>query len=130
MMKNRNLQKFSAVILSAFGLITLFLTLSIFFDLFGVRAMEGNYVLFVIIANFICSLLYLLAGIGFWTQKMWTTNVLVFSTVILLITFIVFNIYTSNGGLHEQKTFGALIFRTSITFAFSVIAYFSIKKSR
>lgn len=128
MMKNRNLQKFSAVILSAFGLITLFLTLSIFFDLFGVRAMEGNYVLFVIIANFICSLLYLLAGIGFWTQKLWTTNVLVFSTVILLITFIAFSVYALVGGLHEQKTYGALIFRTSLTVVFLIISFFSIKK--
>ncbi|NDP21009.1 MAG: hypothetical protein GZ091_08015 [Paludibacter sp.] len=128
-MIKKYLQKFSAVFLSAFGLITLFLTLSIFLNLFGIREKEGNYVLFVVIANFVCSLLYLFAGIGFWTQKIWTSEVLIFSTVILLITFIAFNIYASNGGLHEQKTYGALIFRTSITFAFSIIAYFSIKKS-
>lgn len=124
-----NFQKLSAVILSAFGLITLFLTLSIFLNLFGIREKEGNYVLFVVIANFICSLLYLFAGFGFWTQKTWTPKVLFFSTVLLLIAIIAFNIYASNGGLHEQKTHGALVFRTSITFVFSMVAYFSIKKS-
>jgi len=128
-MVNKYLQNISALILFVFAVITMFLTLSIFLNLFGIREKEGNYVLFVVLSNFICSLLYLLAVIGFMTQKIWTTNVLGLSTVILLITFIAFNIYTSNGGLHEQKTFGALIFRTSITFAFSIVAYFSIKKS-
>ena len=126
-MKNRNLQKLSAAILSLFGLITLFLSISIFFDLFGVRAMEGNYVLFVVIANFIASLLYILAGVGFWIQKLWTTNVLVASAAILLIALIGFSIYALTGGLHEQKTFAALIFRTVFTVVFIVISFFSIK---
>jgi len=34
----------SAVILTAFGLLTLFLSTSVIFDLFGIRAKEGNYV--------------------------------------------------------------------------------------
>lgn len=127
-MKNKYLQKFSAIFLSGFGLLTLFLSLSIFFDLFGVRAIEGNYVLFVVIANFIASLLYILAGVGFWIQRFWTTKVLGITTITLLITFMIFSVYASNGGLHEQKTYGALVFRTAVTLLFSVISYFSIKK--
>lgn len=126
-MKNGNLQKLSALLLSAFGLITLFLSLSIFFDLFGVRAMEGNYVLFVVIANFISSLLYILAGVGFLTQKLWTTNVLVASVAILLVAFMAFSVYAFTGGLHEQKTYAALVFRTVFTLVFVVISFFSIK---
>ncbi len=127
-MKNRNLQKLSAAVLSVFGLITLFLSTSIVFDLFGIRAMEGNYVLFVVIANFIASLLYLLAGVGFWTEKMWTTNVLVGAAAILIIAFMAFSVYALTGGLHEQKTYGAIIFRTVFTLVFVVISFFSIKK--
>jgi hypothetical protein len=127
-MKNRNVQKNSAAVLTVFGLITLFLSTSIFFDLFGVRAMEGNYVIFVVIANFIASLLYLFAGVGFWTEKLWTTNVLVVSAGILLIAFMAFSVYVFTGGLHEQKTFGALIFRSVFTLVFVVISFFSIKK--
>ena len=41
----------SAVILTAFGLLTLFLSTSVIFDLFGIRAKEGNYVHFVVWAN-------------------------------------------------------------------------------
>jgi len=35
------------IVLAVFGLVTLFLSSSVIFDLFGVRAIEGNYVLFV-----------------------------------------------------------------------------------
>ena len=55
----------SAVILTAFGLLTLFLSTSVIFDLFGIRAKEGNYVLFVVWSNFISSILYLFAAYGF-----------------------------------------------------------------
>lgn len=129
-MKNNYLQKISALILSAFGLITLILSASIFLDLFGVRAMEGNYVLFVVIANFICSILHLQAGIGLWLQKQWTTKLIGSSIILLLVTFIAFSIYAANGGLHEQKTFGALGFRTALTAIFYAISYFSFKKPR
>ena len=129
-MKNRNLQKLSAAILSVFGLITLFLSTSIIFDLFGIRTMEGNYVLFVLIANFIASLLYLIAAIGFWTQKLWTTNVLVVSAAILLITFFAFSVYAFTGGIHELKTHGALVFRIIFTIVFIIISFFSIKSDK
>ena len=56
---------FLATILGAFGLLTLLLSTSVIFDLFGVRAKEGNYVLFVVWANFISSILYLFAAYGF-----------------------------------------------------------------
>jgi predicted RND superfamily exporter protein len=54
-----------ATILAAFGLLTLFLSTSVIFDLFGIRAKEGNYVLFVVWSNFISSILYLFAAYGF-----------------------------------------------------------------
>lgn len=38
----------TAILLVGFGLLTLFLSTSVIFDLFGVRAKEGNYVLFVV----------------------------------------------------------------------------------
>jgi hypothetical protein len=45
--------KAAAVIITLFALITLFMSTSVIFDLFGIRAKEGNYVLFVVISNFI-----------------------------------------------------------------------------
>ena len=82
------LPKIIAIILAAFGLLTLFLSGSVIFDLFGIRAKQGNYVLFVVWSNFISSLLYLVAAYGFITTKKWTTLLLGASTIILIAAFI------------------------------------------
>jgi hypothetical protein len=117
-----------ALPLAAFGLLTLFLSTSIIFDWFGIRAKEGNYVLFVVWANFICSLLYLFAAYGFIKAKKWTVLLLGLAIIIMISTFIIFIIYIYSGGIYETKTVGALIFRTIITLVFVVLAYFTIAK--
>lgn len=61
--------KITASVLFAFGLLTLFLSTSIILDLFEIRAKEGNYVLIVVYANFICSIIYLIAAYGLLKNK-------------------------------------------------------------
>ena len=117
-----------ALPLAAFGLLTLFLSTSIIFDWFGIRAKEGNYVLFVVWANFICSLLYLFAAYGFIKAKKWTFLLLGLATIVLISTFVIFIIHIYFGGIYETKTVGALIFRTIITLIFVFLAYFTIAK--
>ncbi len=116
-----------ALILTAFGLITLFLSSSVVFDLFGIRAKEGNYVLFVVIANLISSLLYLLAVYGIMLKKIWTTNILSISAGVLIIAFIGLFVHINTGGIYETKTIGAMVFRISLTLLF-VIASFLLNK--
>jgi hypothetical protein len=117
-----------ALPIAAFGLLTLFLSTSIIFDWFGIRAKEGNYVLFVVWANFICSLLYLFAAYGFIKAKKWTFLLLGLATIVLISTFVIFKIYIYSGGIYETKTVEALIFRTIITLIFVIFAYFTIAK--
>lgn len=119
-----------AIILAAFGLLTLFLSSSVIFDFFGIRAKEGNYVLFVVWSNFISSLLYLFAAYGFVTAKKWTPLLLAISTITLIIAFLGLIIHIYAGGLYETKTIGALIFRTSVTLVFTLLAYFTITKKK
>jgi hypothetical protein len=123
-------QKITSVFLFGFGLLTLFLSASIIFDLFEIRIREGNYVLFIVWANFICSFLYLLAAYGFRRSKKWTTKLLISSVVILIIALIGLMIHIYSGGLYETKTIGAMIFRTSITIIFTLISYFTISKEQ
>jgi hypothetical protein len=118
------------ILLTGFGLITLFLSTSIIFDLFGIRAKEGNFVLLVVWANFICSLLYLIAVMGFIDNKKWTTILLAISTIILIAAFIGLKIHIQSGGLYEIKTINALIFRISATILFTILAYFTINKNK
>ena len=119
-----------AILLAGFGLLTLFLSTSVIFDLFGIREKEGNYVLFVVWSNFISSILYLLAAYGFIKSKKWTTSFLGISTLILLTAFVGLKIHSSSGGIYEEKTIDAMIFRISVTLIFAIIAYFTITKKK
>lgn len=120
----------SSLILAGFGLLTLFLSSSVIFDWFGIRAKEGNYVLFIVWANFISSLLYLISTYGFLKIKSWTFKALSVATVILVVALIGLFIHIYSGGIYETKTVFAMLFRISVTIAFTVIAYFSINKKK
>ena len=119
-----------ATILTGFGLLTLFLSTSVIFDLFGIRAKEGNYVLFIVWSNFISSILYLIASYGFVTSKRWTAKLLGVSTIILITALIGLFYHINSGGIYETKTIGAMIFRISVTIVFAIIAYFTITKKK
>ena len=126
-MKNL-LPKFTIGLLIGFGLLTLFLSTSVIFDLFGIREKEGDFVWLIIYANFISSILYLLAAYGWIKNKTWTTRLLSISSIILILAFIGLFFHINSGGLYETKTIGAMIFRTSLTLIFTLISYYSIQK--
>ena len=120
--------KISAIVLFAFGALTLFLSTSIILDLFGIRAKEGNYVPFVVWANFLASILYLIAAFGFLKSRKSTVQFLALASAILFIAFIALLIHINSGGTYETKTVAAMIFRTSITLVFTAIAHYKIAK--
>ncbi len=130
-MKNRMIINIaSATILALFALLTLFLSSSVIFDWFGIRAKEGNYVLFIIWANFICSVLYLIAVYGFVKRTKWTFWVLITALTILIFAFIALMFYVENDGIYEPKTIKAMIFRMLVTLSFSLVAFFNLKTTR
>lgn len=116
------------IVLVAFGLLSLFMSSSVIFDLFDIRAKEGNYVLFIVWTNFFASIFYLFAAFGFFTKKLWTSKLLGIATIMLLVAFIGLLFHINTGALYETKTVGAMIFRITLTLAFAIIAYFSFKK--
>lgn len=115
--------KIIAVVLILFALLTLFLSASVIFDLFGIRAKEGNYVPLVVWANFISSILYLAAAYGLFKIKKWPVGLLALSTVVLVAAFIGLKIHISEGGLYEAKTVNAMIFRIGLTILLAVASY-------
>jgi hypothetical protein len=126
----RAIPYFLASVLAAFGLLTLFLSSSVIFDLFGVRAKEGNYVLFVVWANFISSMIYIVAAYGFIENKKWTAQLMGISAFVLVFAFVGLFFHINSGGIYETKTIGALIFRITVTLVFSALAYFTINKTK
>ncbi len=110
-------------VLIAFALLTLFLSSSVILDLFGIRGQEGNYVLFVVWANFISSVLYLFAAYGLIKYKKWSYMPLGASVIILTAALIGLFYHIELGGLYETKTVGAMFFRTTLTIVFTILAY-------
>lgn len=128
MNKNSFIRIISAIVLVAFGLLTLYLSSSILFDWFGVRAKQGNYVLFIVGINFSCAILYLTAAYGFIIRKLWTVKVLLTALIILLLGFAGLLIHINAGNLYETKTVGAMVFRIVITTIFLGISKKILKK--
>ncbi len=120
--------KISAIILTLFALITVFMSGSVIFDLFGIREKEGHYVLFIVISNFICGFFYLMAAYGLFVRKKWTTHLLLVSTAILLLSFAGLLWHINTGGIYEQQTIKAMLFRISITILFTGISWRYISK--
>ncbi len=129
-MKSKIILYISGAVIALFGIATLFMSTSVIFDLFDIREKEGNYVLFVVIANFICSLLYLAAAYGFFTRKKWTTMALNIAVGILIIAFFGFGIHIYSGDIYEHKTISAMIFRTLLTVGFAFISYKYISQEK
>jgi hypothetical protein len=123
---NKIIRYLSASILVLFGLLTLFLTTSVIFDLFGIRAKEGNYLLIVVWANFVSSFLYFAVAYGFIYAKKWTTKLLGACSILLSLAFIALMYHINSGGSYEKETIVGMILRLTITIAFTGTSYFSI----
>ncbi len=106
------------------------MTTSVIFDLFGIREKEGNYVLFVVLANFFAAILYLISVYGIFTKKSWTSIPLFTSAIILIIAFVFLQVHIEEGGNYEEKTVVALVIRTVLSLIFAVITYFQINKNK
>jgi hypothetical protein len=126
----KSVLKILSVILFLFAGVTLFMSGSIIFDAFGIREQEGNYVLFVVVANFICGFLYALAAYGLFGRKTWTTPLLFLATGILLVAFISLLWHIDGGGNYEERTIKAMIFRIVVTSVFAILSYGLITKNQ
>ena len=93
-----------SLLLTGFGALSVFMTLSIIFDWFGIREKEENYVLFIVYTNLVCGLIYLYAAYINWKKQQNSFYVLALATGILIVAFVALQVYASNGGIHEAKT--------------------------
>ncbi|MCB0410723.1 MAG: hypothetical protein KDD29_10925 [Flavobacteriales bacterium] len=122
--------RIAAILISLFALVTLFMSTSVIFGLFGIREKEGNYVLFVVISNFMAGFLYLVSAYGLLREKSWTTKLLLFTAITLIVCFIGLLFHINSGGIYEQKTIKAMLSRIAIAVAFTGMSwYFITRKS-
>lgn len=118
----------ASILLLVFGLLSIFLTLSVILDLFDVREKEGNYVLFIVYTNLVCGILYVIAAIQNWYERMMSVYILSLATLVLIVAYIALLIYVANGGIHEAKTPNAMLFRTVFTAVLAGVSFFVTRK--
>lgn len=121
------LKTIQAGLLVLFGTISLFMTLSVIFDLFSIRKMEGNYVLFIVYTNLICSIIYLFAAFLNRKNIKLSNYGLAVALTILIVSFVGFLIFISNGGVFEIKTIKAMIFRIAFTLCMLIVGIIVLK---
>jgi hypothetical protein len=115
--------------LIGFALLTFFLSTSVLLDLFRMRIKQGNYVLFVVLANFLSSIFYFISAFAFISKRRWAVKPLLVSLAILIMAQIGFVIHINLDGLYETKTVGALIFRIILTTVFTLLIHRYSKKT-
>ena len=104
-------QKAVAVFAVLFGLLTLFKSGGILFDMEGAKEAAGVYVPFVVQFNFVAGFFYILAGVGIWFGLRWACPLSGLIVLATLLAAAAFAFHISQGGGYEVKTAAALAVR-------------------
>lgn len=129
-MKIKRLKIIQSSMLTLIGVISVFMTLSVIFNLFGIRKIEGNFVPFVVYANLVCGVLYLIAAYSTWRNVKLSSFILGVALILLIVTFVGLFMHINSGGVYEMKTVKAMTFRTVFTTAMLVIGIVLFKKEK
>lgn len=121
--KNKIFKYSIAIVLIAFALLTIFISSSVLFDWFGIRAKEGNYVPFIVKTNLTAGILYIIVVYGFLKSKKWSFWLMLSIALVLLFAFTAFYIHIQTGGLYENQTIGAMTFRILFSLLFAGLIY-------
>jgi hypothetical protein len=124
-----SIRRLLSIFICAFGALTLFMSGSVIFDLFGIRDLEGNYVSFIVWINFLGGFMYFFAGYGLWKNQRWSLRVFGGLIVMLILGYMGLFIHIYNEGLYEEKTVRAMLFRIVLTLVLYVISRFFLSKS-
>lgn len=125
---NRVVKYLSVLFLILFGGLTVFLTSSVLFDLFGIREKEGNFVEFIVWINLISGLLFLWSAYSFWREKKETTALLLGNLALLIVGMIGLYCHIKSGDLYKMETVKGMLFRIVATTILALVSYFLVKR--
>lgn len=118
-----NKRVFVSLIIALFALLTLFMTTSVIFDWFGIRALEGHYLPVVVWANFVCGFLYLISSWLLLKNDKRGFMLLLITVVLLALAFGALVMHIIKGDAYETKTVFALTFRIILSVIFTILSY-------
>jgi|TARA_R110002012_G_scaffold69052_2_gene178972 hypothetical protein len=106
-----------------FGLLTVLSGGRALFGSNEARAAVGNAVPFVLWFNFLAGFAYIVAGIGLFLRHspaVWVSIGILATTFLVMLAF---GLHMAQGGAFEMRTVGAMILRTGVWAAISVVAW-------
>ena len=126
-MRNIVLKSSSSVLL-ILGLYNLFIAVSVFFFSPEFKKLEGDFIYFIVFIDLSAAIIYLVASLGFFKERGWTTPFLFFSTFFLVISFLGLLFHALAGGSYDESIIMAITFRTFITSVFTVVGWKFLSK--
>ena len=121
------IRRLQPTLLVFIGVVSVFMTSSVIFDWFGIRAKEGNFVPFIVYTNFICGWIYLFAAYESWKHQWIGVRLLLLASIALIVAFVFLQLHIYNGGLYEIKTVKAMLFRITFTITMTVAGFYLLK---
>jgi glucan phosphoethanolaminetransferase (alkaline phosphatase superfamily) len=92
-----------------FGIITLYSGGSVLFGPDEARNFAGAYMPFVVWFNFLAGGFYILAAIGLWLRKRWSTSLAIAISISTVLVAAVFAYTIIQGAAFEMRTVGAMV---------------------
>lgn len=112
------------------GIYTLYTSGGILFDAPRMRAKAGNYIQMTIVANFICSFIYIVCGYLFFIKSKLSTTLLFFATIIMFIGYIGMLFHIQAGKPFDISTIQEMLIRTTGTMIYAAIAWYIFTRIR
>ena len=106
-----------------FGALTLKEGGGVLFGDVAARAAAGNYVPFVLWANFCAGFFYIAAGIGLWLHRVWAMWLALAILLATLLTYAAFGMHIATGGAFEMRTVIAMGIRSGVWLLIGAAAY-------
>lgn len=117
-------------ILGIAGIYTLIVSSGILFNLFGMREWVGEYIQATIVANFICSFLYLVSAWLFFKRSKWSTTILFIATIIMFIGYIGMLFHIQETQRLNVHIIGEMLIRTTGTMLYAAAAWYIFTRMR
>lgn len=119
--------KVTAVVIGLFGLITLFASSAVLFNVGGARAMAGAVVPIVPGMNLLAAFFYIVSAYAIYRLRPWAPLPLLMAIAALVVAIVAFLVHVQQGGPYEVRTVGALSFRVAVTLLFYLVARYFVR---
>lgn len=116
-----------ATFLVGYGLISIFLNLSLLLDLYDVKGRSEAFIPFVAWGNLLVGILYLAAAYGLAQLKKWVTLVLIAAALLLTASLLGLFLHILAGAAYETHTLISISIRLGLTLLFTWASHYYFK---